>query len=218
MTILECQRLSHSARWYYLPQQPCYFFELDLLPDTTAATVINCLKQHFARHGTPDVVITDNGPQFKSTDFHDFSCNWEFEHVTSSPYYSQSNGKAEATVKIAKKMVRKAKKNGDDLWKCILDWRNTPTVDMASSPTQRLMSRRTRHSLPLSQELLQPKLVDDVADKVKFKRQKAKFYYDKSAKELPELEIGQPVRMKHHTEKNGVMVLVWITSAIALTS
>ncbi|XP_062614248.1 uncharacterized protein LOC134275989 [Saccostrea cucullata] len=56
------------------------FFELDLLPDTTAAT-----------------------------------------HVTSSPYYSQSNGKAEATVKIAKNMVRKAKKNGDDLWKCVLD-------------------------------------------------------------------------------------------------
>ncbi|XP_062610719.1 uncharacterized protein K02A2.6-like [Saccostrea cucullata] len=112
------------------------FFELDLLPDTTAATVINCLKQHFARHGTPDVVITDNGLQFKSTDFHDFSCNWEFQHVTSSPYYSQSNGKAEATVKIAKNMVRKAKKNGDDLWKCVLDWRNTPTVDMASSPSQ----------------------------------------------------------------------------------
>ncbi|XP_062606865.1 uncharacterized protein K02A2.6-like [Saccostrea cucullata] len=92
------------------------FFELDLLPDTTAATVISCLKLHFARHGTPDVVITDIGPQFKSTDFHDFLCNWEFQHVTSSLYYSQSNGKAEATVKIAKNMVRKAKKNGDDLW------------------------------------------------------------------------------------------------------
>lgn len=71
---------------------------------------------------------------------------------------------------------------------------------MASSPSQRLMSRRTRHSLPMSQELLQPKLVDDVTDKVKFKRQKAKFYYDRTTKELPELEIGQPVRMRATTD------------------
>lgn len=52
----------------------------------------------------------------------------------------------------------------------------------------------------MSQELLQPKLVDDVTDKVKFKRQKAKFYYDRTTKELPELEIGQPVRMRATTD------------------
>ena len=128
----------------------------------------------------PHVVITDNGPQFKSADFHNFAYDWEFEHHTSSPYHSQSNGKTEAAVKIAKNIVRKSKKNHDNTWKSILDWRNTPTVDMDSSPTQRLMSRRTRHSLPLSQDLLQPKLVDDVMHKVKYKRQKAKMYYNKS--------------------------------------
>lgn len=91
------------------------FFELDLLPDTTAATVINCLKQHFVRHGTPEVVVTDNGPQFKAVEFHQFACDWEFQHVTSSSYHSQSNGKAEAAVKIAKNMVKKCNKNQDDL-------------------------------------------------------------------------------------------------------
>ena len=77
---------------------------------------------------------------------------------------------------------------------------HTPTVDMDSSPTQRLMSRRTRHSLPLSQDLLQPKLVDDVMFKVKYKRQKAKMYYDRKAKDLPELEIGQPVRVNQKSD------------------
>ena len=67
---------------------------------------------------------------------------------------------------------------------------------MSSSPAQRLMSRRTRHSLPTSQELLQPKLVEEVPEIVKLKRQKAKFYYDKSAKQLPDLDVGQSVRMK----------------------
>lgn len=97
-------------------------------------------------------------------------------------------------------MVGNCNKNQDDLWKSILDWRNTPTVDMASSPSQRLMSRRTRHSLPMSPELLQPKLVDDVTYKVTFKRQKAKFYYDRTTKELPELEKGQHVRMRATTD------------------
>uniref|UniRef100_A0A8W8ISP8 Uncharacterized protein n=1 Tax=Magallana gigas TaxID=29159 RepID=A0A8W8ISP8_MAGGI len=60
-----------------------------------------------------------------------------------------------------------------------------------------------------AQDLLQqpsPKPVDDPlepddeGDKVKFKRQKAKFYYDRTTKELPELEIGQPVRMRATTD------------------
>lgn len=59
------------------------FFELDILTDSSAMTVIDCLKQQFARHGIPDTVISDNGPQFKSADFHTFACDWEFEHATS---------------------------------------------------------------------------------------------------------------------------------------
>jgi len=56
----------------------------------------------FARYGIPEKVITDNGPQFRSQRYEDFAKQWEFDHVTTSPYHSQSNGKAEAAVKIAK--------------------------------------------------------------------------------------------------------------------
>ena len=138
------------------------FWELDLLPDTTSAAIINCLKGHFSRHSIPDTLISDNGPQLCSVEFSKFSQQWEFDHVTSSPYHSQSNGKAESAVKIAKGLVKKAIKSNMDIWKAILDWRNTPTEGMDSSPTQRLMSRRTRHTLPISDELLKPKVVENV--------------------------------------------------------
>lgn len=136
------------------------FFELDILhvTDTSARTVIDCLKQQFARHGIPDTIISDNGPQFKSADFHNFACKWEFEHLTSSPYHSQSNGKAESAVKIAKKLVKKCLSSNTDIRKAILDLRNTPTKDMDCSPAQRLISRRTRHSLPTAPALLEPKV------------------------------------------------------------
>ena len=41
------------------------------------------------------VVISDNGPQFISKDFHEFIRDNELSHVTTSVYYPQSNGKLE---------------------------------------------------------------------------------------------------------------------------
>ena len=49
-----------------------------------------------------------------------------------------------------------------DVWKAILDWRNTPTENMSSSPVQSLMSRRTRTLLPTASQLLKPKVEEGV--------------------------------------------------------
>ena len=75
------------------------FFELDHLRSTSSVHVIRKLKSHFARHGIPEQLVTDNGPQFTSRNFIKFSKDWDFDHRTSSPRYSQSNGKAESAVK-----------------------------------------------------------------------------------------------------------------------
>ena len=40
------------------------FIEVDLLKETTSEQVIEHCKSQFARHGIPDVLISDNGPQF----------------------------------------------------------------------------------------------------------------------------------------------------------
>lgn len=103
------------------------------LPDTKSSTVIRKLKAHFARQGIPDVVISDNGPQYTSVEFKKFSLKWEFTHITSSPAYPQSNGKAESAVKTAKRLMKKA---------CLsmIDHRNTPTQGLNASPAQKLQS------------------------------------------------------------------------------
>ena len=89
------------------------FWEIDYLPKTNVTTVIAKIKAHFARYGIPDTVVSDNGPSFNSDTFAHFAQKWEFEHNPSSPYHSRSNGKARSAVKSAKKMLRKAKRNGD---------------------------------------------------------------------------------------------------------
>lgn len=52
------------------------FWEIDYLPDTKSSTVINKMKAHFARQGIPDMVFSDNGPQYTSKEFQQFSRLW----------------------------------------------------------------------------------------------------------------------------------------------
>ena len=121
-------------------------WELDQVEDTTASTIIACGKSHFSRHGIPNRVLIDNGPQIASSELVEFSREWKFQHLTSSPYHSQSNGKIEAAVKIAKKLLKRATRENEDPLKAILDWHNTPTESMGTCPVQLLMARRTTNS------------------------------------------------------------------------
>ena len=61
------------------------FFELDHLRSTTLVSVIRKLKAHFAMHGIPKQLVTDNGPQFSQSHFLQFSSEWDFDHLTSRP-------------------------------------------------------------------------------------------------------------------------------------
>ena len=151
-------------------------------------------KRHFARHGFADMV-TDNGPQYSSAHFSKFARELEFQHTTSSPLHSQSNGKAESAVKIAKNLVKKAKRGNKDLQMSLLEWRNTPDSN-GLSPVQKLMSRRSRTTIPTTEALLKPEVIDGVYENIKRKRQQAKAAYDQHAKPLPELHVGEPVRLQ----------------------
>ena len=171
------------------------YWEVDRMEDTTSQTVINYTKKQFARHGIPQRIVTDNGPQFVSAEYRKFTRDWDIDHVTSSPRHSQSNGKAESAVKIVKSLIQKAHMDKRDVHLTILDWRNTPNAD-GKSPVQMLMSRRTRTLLPITEILLRPQVVEGVSDDIKARKQKAKFHYDKTARDLPELIIGEPVRLQ----------------------
>ena len=177
------------------------FFEVDSLTTKTAVEVIRKLKAHLARHGIPDQVISDNGQPFASDSFHEFASTYGFEHVTSSPLYAQSNGKAENAVKTAESLLEKATKSKRDPYLSLLDWRNTPTEGLNSSPAQRLFGRRTKTLLPTSNHLLKPKIPKEVEDKLTLKKAKQAMYYDRGTKELEQLLPGDLVRIQPQPSK-----------------
>ena len=119
------------------------FFEVDKLEIADSRTVIDKLKMQFSRHGIPEIVISDNGPQYASTEF---ATDWHFQYITSSPRNPQSNGKAESALKICENIMDKAARGKFDPYLALLDYRNTPT-EISSSPAQRLFSTRLHYML-----------------------------------------------------------------------
>jgi len=161
----------------------------DLLEDTWSATVIRKLRAQFARHGIPEVCVSDNSPQFISDEFKELSCHWGFAHMTTSPTNPQSNGKVEAAVKSAK-----AGQDGPFSCTSQID-RNTPGQGMDSSPVVRLMSRRIRTQVPTLPQLLKPVLNHNVHDKLLSNKEHQAGIYNKGAKDLAELKSGDTVHL-----------------------
>ena len=74
---------------YYIVLVDYYsdFIKVKGLHENTSFAVIEFLKELFSSYGIPDTLVTDNGPQFTSEDFRQFSHDWEFLHVSSSPHH-----------------------------------------------------------------------------------------------------------------------------------
>lgn len=168
------------------------YVEIAQLSPTRSANVIVHLKSIFARHGIPEVLITDNGPQFACQEMRDFAKDYCFEHVTSSPRYPQSNGEAERGVQTVKNLLKKA----SDPYKALLAYRTTALAN-GYSPAQLLMGRRLRTTLPMLPETLQPRLPDfqqvSCSEREKRLRQTESFNKRHRTRELDKLVPGQPV-------------------------
>ena len=93
------------------------------------------------------------------------SCLWKFDHLlghgdfstlTSSPRFAPSNGKAENAVKMIKRLFTKCREAKASEYQALLDWRNTPTEGVETSPVQRFFRRRCRTLMPLTKVMLRP--------------------------------------------------------------
>ena len=123
------------------------YFEVDRLTVQTAKEVIIKLRMIFARFRAPDVLLTDNGPQFTSAQFADFAERWRFTHETSSSHHPRSNGQAEAAVKTAKSIMKKAREAGTDVYMALPDYRNTPHSATGLAPVSVLLGHNTRTAM-----------------------------------------------------------------------
>lgn len=171
------------------------WLEVKLLNKTTSSEIINNVKSVFAAHGIPDIMMSDNGPQFSSAEFAQFAKSYGFTHVTSSPRFPQANGEAERAVQTLKTLMKKNK----DPYIALLMYRATP-LQNGVSPAEMLMGRKLRTKIPVIQTNLKPKIPDhnNIQKKEAIYKQKQKVTFDQRhrAREQPAVHPGDSVFIK----------------------
>lgn len=172
--------------------------------NVNSAQTILQLKKIFSRHGIPDILFSDNGPQFDSHEFTNFSTDWQFQHITSSPRYPQSNGEVERAVQTMKAVLNKS----NDEYLALLNYRDTP-LHHGYSPAQLSMGRKLRTRVPCHPEELKPETPDrdHIRRKEKEYRAKMKFDYDHRHKvvEGKELSPGDRIWIPDLKEEGTVI-------------
>uniref|UniRef100_A0A3P9LTR7 Integrase catalytic domain-containing protein n=1 Tax=Oryzias latipes TaxID=8090 RepID=A0A3P9LTR7_ORYLA len=164
------------------------------LSNTRSMDVVVHLKSIFARHGIPQVLVTDNGPQFSGSHFQAFAACYGFEHVTFVETWE-----AERAVQTIKRLLKKS----SDPYRALLAYRATP-LQNGYSPAELLMGRRLRTTVPALPSLLDPALPD---------------YHTLGAKEREKRWRDARTSDKRHKARNLEPLVpgqeVWITDARA---
>ena len=148
-----------------------------------------------ARHGIPEQVFSDNGPQISCTEF---ANSWGFVHLTSSPQYPQPNGLAEKAVQTAKIIIGRQRHRVEILTSI---YHTTSISDCGKSPAQLLMSRHLRYILPSPTASLQPVFENPEVTqrRLEEKQEKQKMFYDQNAKTCAGISVGDHILLRKNT-------------------
>ena len=183
----------HGNQWYLLiVDYYSRFVEIAQLHDLSSKQVVIQLKSIFSRHGIPELLVSDNGPQYACVEFREFAQQYQFQHITSSPKHAQANGAAERAVQTVKSLLKK----NSDPYLALLAYRTSP-LENGLSPAELLMSRRLRTTLPTLPGLLEPQVnsrqaVENKEQKIN-ERSKASYDHRHRARPLTPLQTGDKV-------------------------
>ncbi|XP_040355390.1 uncharacterized protein K02A2.6-like [Ixodes scapularis] len=147
------------------------WIEVWSMSSTTTGKTLDKLRSVFAAYGLPEVLVSDNGPQFVSDEFSEFMRVNGIKHVKTPPYHAASNGAAERLVQTTKKTLLKQlldeKQSGkkhsllERLDSFLLSYRNTPNSTTGRTPAELFLKRQPRVKL----SLLKPDFVKAMQNK-----------------------------------------------------
>ena len=180
------------------------FIEIARLSTATSNDVITHMKSIFARHGVPESLTSDNGPQYAADMFKTFAKEYGFTHLTSSPRYPQGNGAAERAVRTVKSLLEKS----DDPYVALMSYRSTP-LENGYSPAELLMGRKLRTTIPTITEQLLPSIppksvVKEKEIKIRDRQQK-NFNSHHRASPLKSLKSGNLVYIPDNAREGTVV-------------
>ena len=112
------------------------YFLVRKLANSTSTAICEELATIVTELGLPHNIISDNGPCYNSKEFQQFLQCYNITHHTSSPYHPRSNGFIERVVRVAKKLMDKAGKEGKSWISGLYEYRVTPQSGSIALPLQ----------------------------------------------------------------------------------
>ena len=70
-------------------------YEIDIMKSTVASRIIESLEEMFSRHGLPESMTSDNGPQFITSEFAAYMEHQGIRHHRVNAKWPQANGEVE---------------------------------------------------------------------------------------------------------------------------
>lgn len=192
----------YQGYWYLLVvDYYSRYIEVAKLNNQTSQEIIRHMKSIFARHGIPEILVSDNGTQYSSSEFALFSNDYGFSHVTCSPNHQSGNGAAERAVQTIKSLL----KASNDPYAAMLAYRSTP-LSSGFSPAELLMGRKLRTKVPKVQNAPTPNMSQMMKNKDDAYRFKQKLQFDQRhrVKQLPTLAPGQNVWLPDREQSGQV--------------
>ena len=173
------------------------------LNNTKSETVAKAVSATFSLFGPPQIILSDNGPQYTGEPFQSMCEKWVINRITASPRYPRSNGLAERTVRTVKTLLTKCKKSKQDIQLALLQLRATPIDSKLPLPAEILFGRPIRTTLPSFHNTL-GHAPEETFPTLQDKRVQIKASHDRTAgPSLPPLVVvGQRVRVQHPEGKH----------------
>ncbi len=151
----------------------------------TSASVITFLTDIFYRHGLPEVIISDNGPQFTSEEFTSFLSSHGIQHRKTAVYNPTANGACERMNKVIKEGLAVACAESSPflsaLKRILSNYRALPHATTGVTPARLFYGREL--VMPLDRLLTSASTslkakIPDVAKRVRFAQDRSKQYTD----------------------------------------
>ena len=131
--------------------------EIVLMNGTDTTKTIQALREMFWRYGLPEILVSDNGTQFKNLKFEEFTRANGIRHIFTPPYHPASNGQVERYNSTFKRFIKKLAQNGQvtewnlKVKEFLFTYRSTPHTVIKCTPASRFLGRELRSALDFSE-------------------------------------------------------------------
>ena len=171
---------------------------VEKLRSLNAQNVISHLERIFGMFSIPNVVKSDNGAPFNSSEFAQFADSIGFKHRKITPLAPQANGTVEAFMKPLVKTMKTATASGKNfkstLTVFLMNYRSTPHPSTGLSPFEIMFNRKMKTKLPTYSTPIKDTSIRKRDTHIK---QKNKKYADERRKAKScTLKPGDPVLVK----------------------